>query len=190
MMRSGRSGRKNSTSKFISLILRHKPETIGITLDEHGWADVQELIDGINHAGGHSLDRETLEEIVRSDEKQRYSFNEDHTLIRANQGHSIAVDVELEEKTPPDILWHGTGEKYVDSIDVQGLIPKSRLYVHLSSDIETAKKVGSRHGRPVIYEIDCRKMAEDGYRFYESANHVWLTGEVPVRYLKKESGTI
>ena len=185
-MRSGRSGRKNSTSKFISLILRHKPETIGITLDEHGWADVQELIDGINHSGGHSLDRETLEEIVRSDEKQRYSFNEDHTLIRANQGHSIAVDVELEEKTPPDILWHGTGEKYVDSIDGQGLIPKSRLYVHLSSHIETAKKVGSRHGRPVIYEIDCRKMAEDGYRFYESANHVWLTREVPVIYLKKE----
>ena len=185
-MRSGRSGRKNSTSKFISLILRHKPETIGITLDEHGWADVQELIDGINHAGGHSLDREILEEIVRSDEKQRYSFNEDHTLIRANQGHSIAVDVELEEKTPPDILWHGTGEKYVESIDAQGLIPKSRLYVNLSSDIETAKKVGSRHGRPVIYEIDCRQMAEDGYRFYESANHIWLTREVPVIYLKKE----
>ena len=186
MMRRGRSDRKNSTSKFISLILRHKPETIGITLDEHGWADVQELIDGINHAGGHSLDREILEEIVRSDEKQRYSFNEDHTLIRANQGHSIAVDVELEEKTPPDILWHGTGEKYVESIDAQGLIPKSRLYVNLSSDIETAKKVGSRHGRPVIYEIDCRQMAEDGYRFYESANHIWLTREVPVIYLKKE----
>ena len=185
-MRSGRSGRKNSTSKFISLILRHKPETIGITLDEHGWADVQELIDGINHAGGHSLDREILEEIVRSDEKQRYSFNEDHSLIRANQGHSIAVDVELEEKTPPDILWHGTGEKYVESIDAIGLIPKSRLYVHLSSDIEMARKVGSRHGRPVVYEIDCRKMAEDGYRFYESANHVWLTREVPVIYLKKE----
>ena len=185
-MRSGRSGRKNSTSKFISLILRHKPETIGITLDEHGWADVQELIDGINHAGGHSLDREILEEIVRSDEKQRYSFNEDHSLIRANQGHSIAVDVELEEKTPPDILWHGTGEKYVESIDATGLIPKSRLYVHLSSDIEMARKVGSRHGRPVVYEIDCRKMAEDGYRFYESANHVWLTREVPVIYLKKE----
>ena len=185
MMRSGRSGRKNSTSKFISLILRHKPETIGITLDEHGWADVQELIDGINHAGGHSLDREILEEIVQSDEKQRYSFNEDHTLIRANQGHSIPVDVELEEKTPPDILWHGTGEKYVESIDAIGLIPKSRLYVHLSSDIETAKKVGSRHGRPVIYEIDCRQMAEDGYRFFESANHVWLTGEVPAKYLKK-----
>ena len=185
-MRSGRAGSKTKTSRFISMILRHKPETIGITLDEHGWADVQELIDGINHSGGHSLDMELLEEIVRTDEKQRYSFNEDHTLIRANQGHSIPVDVELEKRTPPDILWHGTGEKYVDSIDVQGLIPKSRLYVHLSTDRETAKKVGSRHGRPVIYEIDCRQMAEDGYVFFESANHIWLTKEVPVKYLKKE----
>ncbi len=106
-----------STSKFISLILRHKPETIGISLDEHGWADVQELIEGINALGGHHLDRELLEEIVRTDEKGRYSFNEDHTLIRANQGHSVNVDVELEEKTPPAVLYHGTGEKYVPSID-------------------------------------------------------------------------
>ena len=174
-MRSGRSDRNKNTSKFISLILR-----------QHGWADVTELIAGINQSGGHTLDMEILEEIVRADEKQRYSFNEDHTLIRANQGHSIPVDVELEEKTPPEILWHGTGEKYVASIDVQGLLPKSRLYVHLSSDRETAKKVGSRHGRPVIYEIDCRQMAADGYHFFESANHVWLTKEVPVRYLKKE----
>ena len=185
-MRNRRADSKTKTSRFISMILRHKPETIGITLDEHGWADIQELIDGINHSGGHSLDMELLEEIVRTDEKQRYSFNEDHTLIRVNQGHSIPVDVELEKRTPPDILWHGTGEKYVDSIDVQGLIPKSRLYVHLSTDRETAKKVGSRHGRPVIYEIDCRQMAADGYRFFESANHVWLTKEVPVKYLKKE----
>ena len=185
-MRSGKSGRKKNTGKFISLVLRHKPDVIGLTLDEHGWADVQKLIAGINQSGDHVLDMEILEEIVRSDEKQRYSFNDDHTLIRANQGHSIPVDVELEEKTPPDILWHGTGEKYVVSIDAQGLIPKSRLYVHLSSDRETARKVGSRHGRPVIYDIDCRQMAADGYRFFESANHVWLTKEVPVRYLKKE----
>lgn len=184
-MRSARSDRIKSTSKFISLILRHKPEAIGITLDEHGWADVRELIESINQSEGHTLDMEILEEIVRTDEKQRYSFNEDHTLIRANQGHSISVDVELEEKTPPDILWHGTGEKYVASIDAQGLLPKSRLYVHLSSDKETARKVGSRHGRPVIYEIDCQQMSADGYRFFESANHVWLTKEVPVRYLRK-----
>ena len=119
-MKNGKSGKQlKNTSKFISLILRHQPEAIGITLDEHGWADVQALIDGINRAGGHALDMELLEEIVRTDEKQRYSFNEDHRLIRANQGHSIPVDVELEEKIPPAILWHGTGEKYVSSIDVQ-----------------------------------------------------------------------
>ena len=183
-MKNGRSDK--NTSKFISLILRHRPEIVGISLDEHGWADVRELIEGINHSEGHFLDMDILEEIVRTDEKQRYSFNEDHTLTRANQGHSIPVDVELEEKIPPDILWHGTGEKYVSSIDARGLIPKSRLYVHLSSDKDTARKVGSRHGRPVIYEIDCRRMIEDGYHFYESANHVWLTKEVPTRYLKKE----
>ena len=174
-----------NTSKFISLILRHKPEAIGISLDEHGWADVRDLIGGVNRAEGHFLDMETLEEIVRTDEKQRYSFNDDHTLIRANQGHSIPVDVELEKKMPPDILWHGTGEKYVSSIDVQGLIPKSRLYVHLSSDMETARKVGSRHGRPVIYRVNCAQMAQDGFLFYLSANKVWLTKEVPVRYLSK-----
>ncbi len=173
------------TSKFISLILRHKPETIGVSLDEHGWADVQEMIQGINAAGNHHLDSELLEEIVRTDEKQRYSFNEDHTLIRANQGHSIPVDVELEKKTPPAVLYHGTGEKYTASIDEQGLIPKSRLYVHLSSDLETARKVGSRHGKPVIYTVDCASMAAGGYSFYLSANNVWLTKEVPARYLTK-----
>ena len=173
------------TSKFISLILRHKPETIGISLDEHGWADVKVLIEGINASGNHQLNPELLEKIVRIDEKQRYSFNEDHTLIRANQGHSIPVDVELEEKTPPAVLYHGTGEKYMASIDASGLIPKSRLYVHLSSDIETAKKVGSRHGRPVIYVVDCNRMAADGCKFWLSANKVWLTKEVPVQYLRR-----
>ena len=173
------------TSKFISLILRHKPETIGISLDEHGWADVRELIEGINASGNYHLDMEMLEEIVRIDDKQRYSFNDDHTLIRANQGHSIPVDVELEEVIPPDILYHGTGEKYTASIDQQGLLPKSRLYVHLSADIETARKVGARHGRPVIYTVDCRQMTKDGFTFYLSRNQVWLTRSVPPVYLKK-----
>lgn len=174
------------TSKFISLILRHKPETIGISLDEHGWADVQEMIQGINATGNHHLSEGLLEEIVRTDEKQRYSFNEDHTLIRANQGHSIPVDVELERKTPPAVLYHGTGEKYTASIDEQGLIPKSRLYVHLSSDVETARKVGNRHGKPVVYMVDCAAMAADGYSFYLSANNVWLTKTVPAKYLNKQ----
>lgn len=121
-------------SKFISLILRHKPEVIGISLDEHGWANVDELLAGIRRT--RPIDTEMLEEIVRTDEKQRYTFNEDHTRIRANQGHSIQVDVELEEAEPPEYLFHGTGRKYVESIDQTGLIPKSRLYVHLSGDQE------------------------------------------------------
>ena len=173
------------TSKYMSLILRHKPDAIGITLDEHGWANVDELIAGI--ARDNEFNMEILEEIVRTDEKQRYSFNEDKTLIRANQGHSIPVDVELEEKEPPEILYHGTGEKYVSSIDAQGLIPKSRLYVHLSKDEETAVKVGSRHGKPVIYIVKAKQMYEDGYKFYISANGVWLTKEVPVKYLEKHN---
>lgn len=170
------------TSKYISLILRHKPEVIGITLDEHGWADVNELINGVGKT--HKIDREILEAIVAEDEKQRYSFNEDHTLIRANQGHSIPVDVELEKITPPDILYHGTGVKYKESIDLQGLIPKSRLYVHLSGDADTARKVGQRHGTPIIYEVKASRMSEDGYQFFRSVNGVWLTKEVPSKYLE------
>ena len=172
------------TSKYISLILRHKPETIGITLDEHGWANVDELILGISKT--HTLNMDVLEEIVRTDEKQRYSFNEDKTLIRANQGHSVQVDVELDEVKPPETLWHGTGEKYVESIDVQGLISKSRLYVHLSKDVDTAIKVGKRHGKPVLYKVRALDMYNDGFRFYLSKNGVWLTKEVPVEYLVKE----
>lgn len=160
----------NDTGKFISLILRHKPEVIGITLDEHGWANVDELISGI--AKRQYFDISMLEEFVATDSKQRYSFNEDKTLIRANQGHSIPVDVELEKAMPPEYLYHGTGEKYVSSIEVQGLIQQSRLYVHLSSDNNTAEKVGARHGKPVVYRISARKMAEDGYVFYKSVNGV------------------
>ena len=172
------------TSKYMSLILRHKPETIGITLDEHGWADVDELIEGISRTQNFNMD--ILEEIVRTDEKQRYSFNEDKTKIRANQGHSIQVDVELEEKEPPEILWHGTGEKFAALIDDQGLIPKSRLYVHLSKDVEIATTVGRRHGKPVLYMVNTREMYKDGFKFFLSKNGVWLTKEVPVRYLEKQ----
>lgn len=171
------------TSRFISLILRHKPETIGISFDEHGWANVADLLDGISKT--QYIDMAMLEKIVATDNKQRYSFNEDKTLIRANQGHSIPVDVELPEKKPPIILYHGTGEKYVCSIDEQGLISKSRLYVHLSGDEETAKTVGSRHGKTVVYEIYAREMYNDGYVFYQSVNGVWLTKSVPAKYMKK-----
>ena len=172
----------------MSLILRHKPEMIGIEIDEHGWADVEELIRGI--AKTREFSREILEEIVRTDNKQRYSFNEDKTMIRANQGHSVLVDVELEETAPPEKLWHGTGEKYTASIDRQGLIPKSRLYVHLSKDGETAVKVGRRHGRPVLYIVKAGAMYRAGFKFYLSRNGVWLTKAVPAEFLEKQSADI
>ena len=168
-------------SRHIALILRHKPEEIGITLDEHGWANVSDLINGLN------IDMATLEQIVATDDKQRYSFNEDKTLIRANQGHSIPVDVELEEKQPPEYLWHGTGVKYLDSIKADGLIPKSRLYVHLSADMETAVEVGKRHGEVALIRVNAAEMYKNCYTFYLSKNGVWLTKYVPVSYLNFNS---
>lgn len=167
----------------MSLILRHKPEVIGVSLDKHGWAVVDDLINGIakNNEG---FNMAILKEIVETDNKQRYSFNDDKTLIRANQGHSIPVDVELEEKEPPKFLYHGTGEKYVSSILEQGLIPKSRLYVHLSKDIETAKNVGRRHGKEVVYKIEAHEMYRDGYKLYLSVNGVWLAKGVPLQYMQ------
>lgn len=168
-------------SKYMSMILRHRPEVIGIRLDEHGWADVDELIEGI--AKKKKFNREILEEIVRTDEKQRYSFNDDKTKIRANQGHSITVDLELEPAEPPEILWHGTAEKYVAAIEKTGLRPGTRMYVHLSLDMQTAVKVGSRHGKPVIYQVKSGEMYRKGFRFYRSVNGVWLTIMVPVEYL-------
>ena len=169
----------NNVSRYISLILRHKPETIGITLDEHGYANVNELIKGVN------IDFTTLEKIVKEDSKGRYSFNEDKTKIRANQGHSIDVDVELEVKTPPDILYHGTATKYEKSINSIGLQPKTRLYVHMTEDLEVAKITGMRHGKLIVYQIDAKKMNDDGILFYKSVNNVWLTKDVETKYLKR-----
>ena len=169
-------------SKFLSLILRHKPETVGIKLDENGWADVAELLKGI----GRNLTFATLERIVRENDKQRFSFNEDKTKIRANQGHSVKVDVELEEKIPPKFLYHGTIERNANSIDVQGILKGTRLYVHLSADIETAKKVAARRkGNSVIYKISAQIMHEDGYKFFQSKNGVWLTDIVPPKYFSR-----
>lgn len=170
-------------SKFISMVLRHKPHVIGLNLDEHGWADVSELMEKMKHK--HPITMETLEEIVRTDNKQRYSFNDNHTKIRANQGHSIDVDVELTETVPPEILYHGTGEKSVAHIDREGLKPMNRLYVHLSGDLETAERVGKRHGNVVIYKVRTGAMHQDGFVFYRSVNGVWLTKNVPVAYLEK-----
>lgn len=176
-----------SASKFLSLILRHKPETIGISLDEHGWAEVDGLIAGI--ARTREFDMGLLEEIVRTDKKQRYSFHEDKTRIRANQGHSIPVDVQLERAKPPECLWHGTGEKYVASITKSGLTPKGRLYVHLSSDPKTARDVGRRHGNPVVFRVLAGRMQEEGCPFYLSKNGVWLVEKVPAKYLEIAENT-
>lgn len=178
---------KDKLSKFISLILRHKPEEIGITLDEHGWANVEELINGINNSS-RKIDMEILEDIVYTDDKGRYSFNEDKTLIRANQGHSIPVDVELKEAIPPKVLYHGTAERFMDSIREQGIKSMSRLYVHLSDNISTAAKVGKRHGNCVILTIDTEKMHKDGIKFYLSENNVWLTKYIDCKYIIERVG--
>jgi len=175
---------KTQMSVFLSLVLRHHPEVAGLELDEHGWANVSRLIDGVNRAG-KALDRETLEEIVRTDAKGRYRFNEDHTKIRANQGHSVKVDVDLKETTPPDVLYHGTAARFLNHIleNGEGLKPMGRLYVHLSKDCETAWKVGARHGSPAVLNVNAGQMQADGYSFFLSENGVWLTGCVPKNYL-------
>lgn len=173
---------KYNLSKYISLILRHHPESIGISLDEHGWADVEKLISGIAKTG-RVIDRDILENIVATDEKGRYSFNEDHSKIRANHGHSVQVDLELEEQVPPDILYHGTATRFLRSIEKEGLKKMQRMYVHLSKDYDTAVKVGSRHGQCVVFQIDAKKMYEDGEKFYQSQTGVWLTDHVDLKYM-------
>ncbi len=176
--------KKDSMSKFISLILRHHPEAAYIELDEHGWADVDKLIKGIKRTG-KKMNMELLEEIVRTDNKQRYSFNEDKTRIRANQGHSISVDVGLKEQEPPVFLYHGTAVGFYQSIQEQGLKPMGRLYVHLSKDVETAVNVGKRHGKPIVLKIHSGDMYRDGQTFYLSENGVWLTKNVAPKYFEQ-----
>lgn len=172
----------NKLSKFLSLVLRHKPETIGIALTEQGWVDTQTLIEKMNEYGKH-IDFETLSHIVDTNNKKRFGFNEDKTKIRANQGHSLAVDLGYNQKTPPDILYHGTAQRFIDSIFKIGLEKRNRHHVHLSSDLETAYKVGQRHGKPVILKVQAKQMHEEGLIFFESENRVWLTDNVPVNYL-------
>lgn len=173
----------NRLGRYLCKILRNKPGIIGITLDEHGWADVDELIAGVRLT--QPLDMAALEELVHTDPKQRYSFNESHRLIRANQGHSIPVDVQPARVTPPEQLWHGTAASSVDSILQQGILRMGRLHVHLSADWDTARQVGIRHGRPCVLCVHTGRMARDGYSFYLSANNVWLTDFVPPQYVER-----
>jgi len=167
---------------FISLVLRHDPSAAGLALDGHGWASVDELIAGMR-ARGYVIDREILERIVRNNNKHRYSLSDDGLRIRANQGHSIDVDVELAPATPPDVLYHGTAQRFVASIMENGITRQSRRYVHLSRDLETAASVGKRHGQPVVLTIDAARMVEDGRQFWLSANGVWLCEAVPPQYI-------
>ena len=167
--------------RFLSLVLRHNPSAAGITLDAHGWADVGELLSGVRRIG-RRIDMDTLERIVRENNKRRYSFNEDHTKIRANQGHSIPVDVELKKETPPHRLYHGTVERFLPSIRREGIRKMGRQYVHLSADYQTAEEVGRRRGTPVVIVIDAEAMARDGAVFYLSENGVWLCDHVAPEY--------
>lgn len=166
----------------MSLVLRHNPQKIGITLDEKGWADTDLLIKGMCR-NGHNVTLEKLKEVVTTNDKQRFKFNDDYTQIRANQGHSVAVDVEMKETVPPDILYHGTATRFLAAIKSEGLISKKRLHVHLSKDKETAIKVGRRHGTPVVLSVNSAKMHEAGFTFYLSENGVWLVDSVPPEYI-------
>ncbi|SFD12463.1 RNA 2'-phosphotransferase [Ruminococcus albus] len=171
-----------SLGRFISLVLRHDPSAAGLELDSDGWADVGELIRGVCNTG-RKLDMETLERIVRENNKKRYSFNEDKTKIRANQGHSIDVHIDMKIAPPPDVLYHGTSVAFLDSIKEKGILKMSRQFVHLSKDIDTAVKVGKRHGKPVILVIDTAKMSADGFAFRISENGVWQSEDIPWKYV-------
>lgn len=176
-----------STSKFLSLLLRHQPEVIGLELDSNGWAEVDELIRLANTDRPNQLDRELIEIVVSTNAKQRFVLSEDGERIRANQGHSIEVDLGLTPVAPPPKLFHGTASRFLDSIMAQGLRKQSRQHVHLSDDLATATNVGTRHGSPCVLIVDAAAMHAAGHEFFQSANEVWLTDVVPPQYLKTES---
>ncbi|HTE19849.1 MAG TPA: RNA 2'-phosphotransferase [Armatimonadota bacterium] len=171
-------------SKFLSKHLRHEPERLGLRLEPGGWVPVQDLLAACA-ARNLPLIRSELEEVVRRSDKQRFSFDETGARIRANQGHSVEVDLQLEPVAPPPVLYHGTGERSAGAVSTTGLKKMSRHHVHLSTDIATAKAVGARHGRPVIFEVEAAAMHAAGSVFYCSANGVWLVDDVPPEYLRR-----
>ena len=176
--------KKSSLSRFLCLVLRHKPEEIGLKLDKNGWADVDDLIERVTFSG-RKISLDMLKEIVATDDKNRYSFSDDKKKIRANQGHSIPVDVQLKSVTPPDKLYHGTATRFLDSIKMNGIKSMKRLYVHLSSDIDTAIAVGARHGVPVVLEINAKDMKNSGIEFFISENGVYLTNDIDYKYISR-----
>jgi putative RNA 2'-phosphotransferase len=170
-------------SKFLSLVLRHKPHSIGLALDEHGWANVDDLISKANQAG-IALTPELLDLVVEKNNKKRFSFSADRLRIRANQGHSIPVDLELEPQHPPEYLFHGTVRRNLASIKEKGLLHGRRNHVHLSIDEETAFQVGRRHGSPLVLKIKAKAMDAAGCQFWLSVNEVWLAEQVPVEFIE------
>lgn len=168
-------------SKFLSLVLRHQPQQYGLTLDDHGWAHIDDLITVANRVGV-PLTHEALQQVVAQNDKQRFAISADGRAIRARQGHSITVDLELRALEPPAHLYHGTAERFVPSIHAQGLLRRSRQHVHLSPDVPTAIKVGQRHGKPVVLMVQSGVMYRDGYHFYQAENGVWLVDAVPTVY--------
>lgn len=169
-------------SKLLSLVLRHQPEVLGIQLDPHGWAKLDEIILQMQKKG-MNVDQAMIEEVVASNDKQRFRLDLDQRRIRANQGHSIDIDLALEAVAPPPVLYHGTATRFIESIQEKGLIKGNRQHVHLSPDQTTAHMVGRRHGKPVILTIKAGEMQEAGFRFYLSVNGVWLTDHIPVAYI-------
>jgi putative RNA 2'-phosphotransferase len=172
-----------SLSKFLSLVLRHQPATIGLTLDEHGWVSVTELLAALN-AHGKRVDRALLEAVVADNDKQRFAFSPDGQRIRANQGHSVAVELGYTPQTPPETLYHGTAERNLASIRAQGLLKQQRHHVHLSANADTARQVGQRYGRPVVLVVNAGEMSRQGHTFYQSDNGVWLTDAVPPQFIQ------
>jgi putative RNA 2'-phosphotransferase len=170
-------------SRFLSKHLRHAPADIGLTLRDGGWVPVDDLLAACGRKGVR-ITPEHLRQVVRENDKQRFAFDETGTLIRANQGHSVDVDLQLEPATPPETLFHGTAQTSVESIRRDGIVRGRRHHVHLSPDRDTATKVGSRHGKPVVLVVDSGRMHDEGHVFYRSANGVWLTGHVPPAYLR------
>ena len=171
----------NRTSKLLSLVLRHKPETIGVELDSNGWVDIDELLEALR-THDHTITREQLVEIVETNDKQRFVV--EGNRIRANQGHSIRVDLDLERRSPPSVLFHGTATRFLEPIGELGLLKMNRQHVHLSRDIPTASRVGVRHGKLVVLEIASGDMARDGHSFFCSLNGVWLVDHVPPGYIR------
>lgn len=170
------------TSKFLSYVLRHQPDAIGLQLDKEGWANLSELINLAN-TDGRNLTLELVKEVVATNDKKRFVFSEDGKKIRASQGHSVAIELGLEPVTPPDFLYHGTATRFLDSILEKGLIPGSRRHVHLSAEQTTAVEVGRRHGKPAVLTIRSSEMHSSGHDFFLSENGVWLTLSVPVEFL-------